>query len=108
MECVYLTRKISFVFPAVATNFRPEVMNEWMDKIFACYDVGVMLFQLIYKQLVYVCMYVCMYVDIRWEEFSKWYLGEEFTQKIPGKGIPTLARVGLLPCYYYCYVRNLT
>ena len=53
-------------------------------------------------------MYVCMYVDIRWEEFSKWYLGEEFTQKIPGKGIPTLARVGLLPCFYYCYVRNLT
>ena len=44
MECVYLTRKISFVFPAVATNFRPEVMNKWMDKIFACYDVGVMSF----------------------------------------------------------------
>ena len=50
----------------------------------------------------YICMYICMfiymyvctYADLRWEEFSRWYLGEELTQKIPGKGIPTLARVG--------------
>jgi len=31
--------------------------------------------------------------DLRWEEFVRWYLGEELIQRIPGKGIPTLPRV---------------
>jgi hypothetical protein len=35
--------------------------------------------------------------DMRWEEFMKWYAGDEFVQRIPGKGIPTLPRVN--PCH---------
>jgi len=29
----------------------------------------------------------------RWKDFAKWYAGEEGIEKIPGKGVPTMARV---------------
>ena len=29
----------------------------------------------------------------RWKDFAKWYAGDEAVEKIPGRGIPTLARV---------------